>query len=111
VRHSLIISRTEEILEGLGSGAGDLFAEEPANLYVEPYTRKQQLFSAFAQFDESARQRALQTNQERIQSCKLLLDTQSDKVELERMGAPLDKRREGYILLQQLSSMVNMFTG
>lgn len=104
------ICHVEQLLRGLESSEGDLFAEEPANLYVEPYSRKQQLFVVFCGLDENARRNALQACQERVRLCQLSLRTHSEEAVEAKSSTPLDKGREGLIMLQQLSRVMEGIT-
>lgn len=95
----------EQLRTECQSSSGELFAEEPANIYIEPYYRRQRLFDAFCALDHKARELAVQDSRDRIQKCSSIAKSLADGVQENR--SPLDKRREPLIMLKQILSILD----
>ncbi|KAJ9099210.1 hypothetical protein QFC21_004090 [Naganishia friedmannii] len=108
---TFLLARLTDLAEIDRLGAGlkdtkhDLFAEEPPNLFIEPYPATQRLFDNFTALNDGARAHALKECQNRISTCRMVLSQISDADRTNTL--PLDPRRESLLLLRQRSYIVS----
>ncbi|KAJ9116359.1 hypothetical protein QFC22_004800 [Naganishia vaughanmartiniae] len=96
----------ERLSAGLRDAKHDLFAEEPPNLFIEPYPVTQRLFDNFNALEDRAKADALRECQDSVSMCQSALGRLDDLENTHTL--PLDPRRESLLLLRQRSRILSL---